>query len=427
MGTQFNVVVTSSLVSTTIVRSIVPMWNPLDPVGSFFADMAAALRDWYATMLVWLVDLITTVSVPPPEVLVNDFFSLALGGTYGLARVLVALVAVAVAFVIMLSPTARHGVKMQRVIVSVVMTILLGFAFYPVYGLLYNVSKAGVAGVKALVMTDGETIYDAVMRLFGSLNIVDAINTIIATGISGVFGIFLAGTAVALFVTTIVVMIGYPLAIAIRPLGGFGNTAFNLFNAAILTTLLSPTIMAFLFMAPLFIQKFIPGVAVVASPFFALVGSLGALLTPYVIFFMAFNKSSEVFGRLDDASGQFDIGKMPPVSVDEMKNDIDQTNHMNTTTTLIADAMGDSLLYGNGSDFFDDVLKKGVDIGATAATAAGHPYIGVGLKAAGGVYSNVRNSQKASADGEESIGGGEDEIVLDVTEDDTGGEFYGER
>lgn len=395
MGTKFKLTGTSILVSVLLFRStVVPMWNPLDPFGSMLADMANALRGWYASMLVWLVDLVTTIAVPSPLTLVNEFFSFALGGTYGLARVLVVFIAVMVALVIILSPTARHGVKIQRLLTSIFMVILLGWVFFPLYGLLYNLSKAGVGAAKALLTTEGETIYDAVMRLFGTLNIVDAINTIIATGISGVFGVFLAGTAVWLFVTSIVVMIGYPLAIAIRPLGKFGNTVFNLFNAAILTTLLSPTIMAFLFMAPLFIQKYIPGMAIVATPFFALVGSLGALLTPYVIFFMSFRKSSEVFGRLDDASGQLDIGHMPPVSVEEIQNDVSVTNNMNASA-IIADAVGDSLLYNDGSKgLFDDIIKKGVDIGATAATAAGHPYVGFAAKAAGGVYANLRNDQK---------------------------------
>ena len=402
MGIRLNLAATSTLVATGIVRSVVKLWNPLDPVGSFFADLANALRDWYATMLVWLVDLITTVSVPTPEMLVNDFFSFALGGTYGLARTLVALIAVVIAVIIVLSPTARHGVKMQRVLTSALMVILLGWLFYPAYSLLYGLSKAGVDASKALVTTGDESVFDAVMRLFDAVNIADAINTIIATGISGVFGIFLAGTAVGLFLTTIFVMIGYPIAIAIRPLGAFGNTVFNLCNAAILTTLLSPMIMAFLFMAPLYAQKYMSGVAVVAAPFFAILGSLGALLTPYVIFFLAFKKSSEVFGRIDDASGRFDIGKMPSVSVEDVKNDVSVTNNMNTSA-IIADTLGDSLLYGNGGgDMFDDIVKKGVDIGATAAAAAGHPYISVALKGAGGLYTNARENSSSQNESTQS-------------------------
>ena len=394
MGIRLNLAATSTLVATGIVRSVVKLWNPLDPVGSFFADLASALRDWYATMLVWLVDLITNVSTPTPEMLVSDFFSLALGGTYGLARTLVALIAVIIAFVIILSPTARHGVKIQRVFTTVIMVVILGWVFYPIYTLLYGLSRAGVEAAKALVMTDGESVFDAVMRLFSVVNVVDAFNTILSTGISGVIGIFLAITAVGLFVTTIIVMIFYPLAIAIRPLGKFGNTIFNLFNAAILTTLLSPSIMAFLFMAPLYAQKYMSGVAVVTAPFFAFVGSAGALLAPYVIFFLAFRKSSEVFGRLDDASGRLDINSMPPVSVDEIKNDVSVTNNMNTSA-IIADTLSDSLLYGNGGgNLFDDIVKKGVDLGATATTAAGHPYIGVALKAAGGMYSSAREHSR---------------------------------
>jgi len=399
MGARFSTATTLLLVAASSVRTMVPTWNPLDPVGSFFEDLAKALREWYAVLLQSIVDLVSTVSIPTPEMLVNDFFSLALGGTYGLARLLVALVAVVVAFIIIITPTVRHGVKIQRALTSLLMVILMGWLFYPLYSLGYNLSRGAVEGAKALVKTEGdETPYDTVIRQFDVVNLADSISTIVATGISGVFGIFLIGTAVGLYVTTIMVLIFYPLAIAVRPLGAFGNTVFNLFNAAILTTLISPPIMVFTFMAPLLTQKYMPIAALLASPFFAIIGSLAALITPYVVFFLAFKKSSEVFGRLDDASGRFDVGEMPPVTVDQVKEDVKVTNNM-STTAMVADVMTDSLLYGGSKgDLFDDMLKKGVDLAATATTAAGHPYIGVGLKAAGGMYSNVRDNSRTDND-----------------------------
>lgn len=386
----FKLAVTSFLVTPHLFVGIAPMWNPLDPVNSFLSDLAKALREWYAALLQSIIDLVTMVSLPPPETLVNDFFSLALGGTYGLARIVVALIAVLVAIVIVLSPTARHGVKVQRALVSLLFVLVLGWVFYPIYGLFYHLSKAGVEAASSLGKVDTETAYDAVMRLFSTVNIADAISTIFAAGISGVFGIFLIGIAVGLFISSIILMIFYPLAIAVRPLGAFGNNVFNAFNAMIITTLVSPTIMTATFLLPLYIQKYMSTVALVAAPFFALVGSLVAVATPITIFFLSYKKSSEVFGRLDDASGRMDIGHMPAVSVEEVQNDVQVTQNM-STTAIVADALSDSLLYGGGGgDLFDDMVKKGVDIAATATTAAGHPYIGVGLKAAGGMYSNIR-------------------------------------
>ena len=403
---RFGFQVTFAMVTLSIGTRIVPMWNALDPVGSFLADLAKALREWYAALLQSIVDIVTMVSVPPPEMLVNDFFTLALGSTYEFARVLAAIIAVVVAFVIVVSPTARHGVKVQRTLLSLLMVIVLGWVFYPLYSLLYNLSKAAVEGILALIKIDDEGPFDVAMRLFSTANVADSINTIISTGLSGTFGVFLIGIAVALFVCTIIVMIFYPLAIAVRPLGAFGSGVFNAFNAAILTTLLSPAIMAATFLFPLFIQKYMSAVAVVASPVFALVGSVLAVATPFVIFGLAFKKSSEVFGRLDDASGQFDIGRMPPVSVEEVKNDVQVTQNA-TASAVIADTLGDSLLYSKGGGaLFDDILTKGVDLAATATAAAGHPYIGFGMKAAKSGFDAVRN-QSGDDSAETPTSGGE--------------------
>lgn len=407
MSRRFTLAVAQIVVTPGFVQTAVTAWNPLDPVGSLFRDLAEALREWYATLLKAVVDLITTVAVPAPETLVNNFFSLALGATYGFARILVAIIAIIIAFIIIVSPTARHGMKIQRTLTSMLMVIVMGWVFYPLYSLLYNLSKAGTEGLVSIIKTDGENAYDATLRLFTTVNVADAINTIISTGISGVFGVFIIGLAAGLYVATIVVMIFYPLAIAIRPLGTFGARVFNAFNAAILTTLLSPSIMAATYLFPLYIQKYMSPVAMAVSPVFAIIGSVLAVAAPVVIFFLAYKKSSEVFGRLDDASGRFDIGQMPPVSVEDVKNDVQVTQNAGATA-IIADALGDSLLYGGDKgDMLDNLVKKGVDIAATATAAAGHPYIGVGLKAAGAGYAHLREGAKEGASGTQPNEGGD--------------------
>lgn len=163
-----------------------------------------------------------------------------------------------------------------------------------------------------------------------------------------------------------------------------------MFNAMIVTTLLAPPIMAFTFLWPAYAQKYLPVIAIGAAPFLAIVGSLISVATPLIIFFMAYVGASKVFGRLDDASGKFDVGEMPPVSVEEVKNDVQVTNNLSTTAVL-ADVMGDSLLYGKEKgDLFDDIVKTAANLGATATTAAGHPYL-VAIKMSAGAYDKIRH------------------------------------
>jgi len=208
------------------------------------------------------------------------------------------------------------------------------------------------------------------------------------------------GNAVGLFMLCIIVLIFYPLAIALRPLGEFGNKLFNLFNAALITTLVAPPFMAFFFVLPAFMQGLLPAVALVATPFFAIVGSLISMASPYIVFYLAYKKSSDVFGRLDDVSGKFDIGDMPPVSVGEMNNDVQKTGN-SAHMAMIADTIGDAVLYNNDGkrDFFDDIVKPGVDYAATAATAAGHPYLGMAAKVATSAYDKARDKGKDSTPG----------------------------
>src|SRR5690606_29708969 len=105
--------------------------------------------------------------------------------------------------------------------------------------------------------------------------------------------------------------------------------------ASVVTTLVAPPIMAFTFLLPAFAQKYFTGIAPVLSPFLAIVGSLLALIVPLAIFSWCYQRSSAVFGRLDDVSGKFDIGRMPPVSVDEIKQDVKVTNR-STLSAIVA-------------------------------------------------------------------------------------------
>lgn len=405
MGTRFSRAVTSRMVTSGAIGAVLPMWNPLDPVNSFLEDLATALREWYTSFLEIIVTLLTTVAVPSPEELESDFFLFALGGTYGLARILVALFATLVAVIVVLSPTVRHGAKIQATLISMLMVVLFGLLFFPLYGMLYNISKGSTEGALALLgANDIDGAVGVVIGLYDVGSVADAINTIISMGVSGTLGALIVIEAAGLHVLALFVWIFYPLGIAVRPLGQFGNAVFNAFNAALITTLIAPPVMAFAFLLPAYAQEYMSPVAMVASPFFAIVGCLLAMATPVILFFFAFKRSSEVFGRIDDASGKFDIGQMPPVSVDEVSNDIRVTNN-SANSAVVADVIGDSLLYGNGKgDLFDDITTKAVNAAASAATAAGHPYVGLAVKGAGGMYRKHREAQHES-DTDTSEGG----------------------
>lgn len=394
-----NLVATLSMVTTTTSFTIVKAWNPIDPVGSFLHDLAENLRNWYASFIEMIVNTISLIAVPNPMLVQTDLFKFMIGGTLGLTRLIFSVIAVVLTLVILMTPTLRHGVRLGRLVSSMIAVLLFGYLFYPIYGLLFSVSKGLTEGAIALATDDNTSIAEAILHLFDTSNIASIFNTIIATGISGVFGVFIIGQCIGIVISFLLVLILYPLFIAARPLGEGPNKAFHAANAVIFTTLFAPPVMGFAFVLPALVQKYTAFVAIVAAPFFALVGSVLAVVTPILCFLFAYKRSSRVFGSLDDLSGKFDIGRMPSVSVDDVKNDIKVTSH-SSTTAVFADVIGDSMLYGNGvGDLFDDVIKTASNVAATTAASTGHPVIGMAVKGAAGAYDRMRSGSKSNTQG----------------------------
>lgn len=375
------------------------MINPADPVGSLIAGLANLLTQWYAGLVGEIVKFLFVISVPSPDQLVHNFFSLSIGGTLGLASRVIVLIAVIAALIIALTPARNHGKKISRVLTSMTLLALFGYFFYPLYSLLYALSQGLTEAALDLANGSSNGTTDALIKLFSGLTVLDVFSKLVTGLLSGTFGFFTFGEAITLRILLFVILIFYPLILALRPLGGVANTIFHAANSAIITVVVSPPVMGFFFTLPLLVQKYIPGGNLPGFAMFpAIIGAVLASVVPLALAFFAYKGSSEVFGSIDAMGGRFDVGSMPPVTIDDVNKDIDET-HNSPFKDVATDVIGDGMLNGT---LFSDMRKTFVDGVASTSAAMGHPYVGMAVK---GVDGYLRQRQEKKTGGQDSATG----------------------
>ncbi len=369
-----------------------------------FEGLVDLLYDWYTGLITAIVSVLFQNAVPTTDEIMTDFFAVSVGGTLGAARVVVNGIAIIIVFVVILSPTRSHGKRISRLVKSVVLVALFGWLFYPIYSLIYNLSQ-GLTEAALILGTSGS---DGDIAKFNTmiegLTFIGVFDKFVAALLSGTFSFVALAEVWIMKILLMGVLIGYPLVLALLPLGWFVIGLFHAANSIILVIVIAPPLMALGFALPLISRNLIPGGSAFAlESMTAIIGSLLALAIPIVLFFLAFKASHEVFGRLETMmSGAIDVASMPPMTLNEMQKDVGDT-HSGFFKTVVVDTVGDAVLYGNGSgSIVRDMGRAAVDMGATAATLAGHPWIGAAVKGGGVMVGQALDRRNAGSEVNES-------------------------
>ena len=353
----------------------------------FLMDFGNNLSKWYNDVLITTVQYMLAVAAPSIDEITSGFFSVLLGGTLGLANLVILAVVVLVSTLVLLTIKKDHKLKISRTISSMVGLVLFAYLFYRVYALLYNLQQLLIQfTMNFLTGSKNATevnITDAITGL-------DPLGVVVSAFFGWLFGWLAFAEAFGLHVMFILVLIFYPLVIALRPLGGFFNVIFHTSNAALLVVLIAPPFMAAFLLLPLWI-----GGGVLMSGIAAFVGGLLALATPIVFFILAMTFSSKVFGNIDaKVGGSVDISSMPAFNMRDVNDSIHAT-HMAPLQTPVAPPVSSA----PPGSLMGDIKGVAVTSSAIALTAAGHPHVATVVKAADSAATRGIQKRKAKGGG----------------------------
>lgn len=371
-----------------------------DQVFEMFAAIGEAFADAYKALLLETIKLLIKISLPSQNVIQGEWFSTALGGTFGLASRVMTLIAIIIALWVALTVTRNHGKRLSKLISTMFLLALMVPLFYPVYALLADFSRGLSLGALNLAKGTSDGGTDVAEQLANVALPANPIGMAFVAFVGMVISAIMVVQVFALNIWMLLILLFYPLSIALRPVHKVFNDIFNALNSGILTVLFSVPVMSFCLVFVVIGIEYVPGGNTsTGAVVMTIIGGLAAILTPFVLAVFLYHKSSEIFGATDAAmSGALDINSMPPMTKDDMRDSVDD-NHGSAlgafATTVVPGIIGGQIL--GGDNLMDEVKRYGADAAATAATVAGHPYIAAGVKAAQ-AYANDRRIQEG--DGE---------------------------
>jgi hypothetical protein len=359
--------------------------NWLDPTSWFPAllnVLANELANAYAELLVNIITLHTTVALPTIETLKNKWFLLGIGSTYGLATQVMSFVAIVIALYLIIKVRSNNGILIARAASNFVLLAIFAVLFYPVYSLLVNFAKSATQALYNLATgTENATAKMVVDMVSESVMPDNTFGKMVTALLASAFGGITLIEAFSLRILLYAILLFYPLLIVLRPVSQFARTAFNVSNGGIVTIVLAGPIMGLGFLFPALIGKNVPGGDLPIATFvFTIIGGLFAMVTPFILMWWTYNRSSEVFGKLDTTvGGGIDIQTMPPMTMDDMQKDLDETNNISFTQVATGAAL---TALATDDDIYGNMKQIAIDSASSAAVVSGHPYVAAGIKLA---------------------------------------------
>lgn len=376
-------------------------WNPHDWFNDFMSGVAGWFSDKYEELLKFIVKTIFQLAIPVPQTFSSAWFTAGAGGFLGLSLILWKFIVIVIAFISVVTSLRRkmsekQRMRLSRVMSSVFVLSLFSFGFYPAYGILYNLDKQ--LNLVMIHWVTGKPTGDlnaAMQELFSVALPSEVAATIMSAGASSIFGLAAMCEALTMYTAVLVLLMVYPLIVALRPVGKRMNDIFNGANSAILVCLLSPPLMTACFLLPVMISK-IPVIGVVSaySTLAAVIGGLAACVLPAVLAWFFFNKSSEIFGFTDTSmAGAMDIGSMPPVTTRAMQEsvtDVHQSAIGEFAKGVAGGIPGAALMSDSPDEFLGNMKNVAIDAAGVALTGGGHAVLGAMV--------NLANDKKPSKD-----------------------------
>lgn len=366
----------------------------------WFEDLANSLTDSLSKARVDIVKQMAVSALPSAKDLESDWYTLGLGGAYGLATKLIMLILVLVALVMALTPLSSHGLRVRRTVSRFLIVGIFGSLFYPLYGLAYEGIIAFQQGMVSIATAkEGAKIEDAWSTVVEVSLPTDVWLKLMVAAISLGFTYCAYGLTILNYLGVLVTAMFYPLAAAVSPIGEKFNQLFHVANSMLITTMLTPLIISGGFLLPEYASKALPGIGArgFTAGILVVVGSVVAFVGPIMLAVYAFKGSEQVFGRLDFASisGSIDVNSMPPVSSSDMDTSVKESAGKAFLGTLGAGAATAQL--SKSDDLLGDIKKLGIEAAGAAATAAGHPYVGAALAAVDTTLSREKRKHAAEA------------------------------
>lgn len=303
-----------------------------DAIGEAFAqvveNIVQTINDKYLWLLESTLNLMGTIGIPPVEMFQKGPVSLLFGGVYGLSLNILRLVLVVVAFMMLITiARSRRAELGGRTMTSLLGMVLFVALFYPVYGFLTSLVRQSTVAIIDMIANvrggSGSSFTGLVVPN-------DPFGAFVTAGIGSLIMFAVINEVAAMWMGTIVVAVGFPLSLVLRPLGKFGLAQFRVMMAMLVTTTVSLIPMSFFLGLGVLIVGVankssavtsIPGMTSFISVVFTIVGGVLALLTPFVVYKAAHNKATEMFGNVDATmQNGLNILTMPPVSVKDVQS-----------------------------------------------------------------------------------------------------------
>lgn len=371
---------------------------PANIVSDWFTDLANSMSESFANTRVDIVKQLAKTSLPRVEDLQSSWYLLGLGGAYGLATKLVMLVLLLVALIMALTPMSNHSLRMRRTVQSFVTVGLFGVLFFPLYSLAYDLVQAGCQGIINIALgKEAASLNEAAAAMLAILLPQDVWFKVIVSFLGMILAYCAYAVALTNYLGVLITAMGFPLAVALRPISEKFNSVFHAANSAVITTLLTPFVITLGFLLPTFAARMIPGVGAtgIAAGIFTVIGALVAFFGPIAIAVWAFKASNRVFGQLDFASisGSIDVNSMPPVTSRDMESSVKESGSKAFMSSMLAGGATAGL--SESDDLLGDVRKLAVEGAAAAAAATGHPWAAAALNAVDTTLSKEKRAHAA--------------------------------
>lgn len=367
---------------------------PSNIVTDWLTDAANAMTDSLNNARIDNIKTLVSTSLPTPEQVQSDWYSVALGGALGFAQSIMTLVAVVVALIMAFSPRKNHAVRIKRTLSSMGMVAVVGALFYRVYSLLYGLSQAGALGVANFAIgKSNATIKEMSDLLVPTVLPSDPVTKLFISFIGWLFSLAALGLAYVNNILVLIVSIGFILTMALRPIGKKTSEVFNATVAGIWTTLATPILISVGILLPVITDRYIPfGATAAAAGVSTIIGSAIAVLGPVLFAMWAFNKSSEIFGTTEsNITNGLRIDDLPTVTNRQLRDDVASTGKSGfgafATTVGIGAVTGD---LPHSDNLLGDLKNLMVEGATAAAAATGHP----GVAALGQAIDTTMSKEK---------------------------------
>lgn len=355
-----------------------------DPIGWIMDSLANWLAGLFDLLKIEIAKTILDVSLPTVEDIKSQGVMIGLGSTYGLSTRMMNVVAIAVGLFVILTIRRRHGETISRLVTSMTWIALFAVGLYPVLGLatelLTKLNLGAISTAAGTEVSDASQFVDVVSNIPVLGNSAAKLIVSLVGVIEACFALL---NSYAYYYAIIVIVIAYPLLLALRPLHKWLDVLFHAINSLLVICLTTPTIMVIGLMFPFWTRGLPLGGTTVAQAVATIIGGFIAGFVPPYLAWKVFMLSREVFGTVEAGiSGAIDVNSMPETNPSEMARSTDEAHGSAfgpfAKTAAVGAATAD---LPNSRDVLGDLRKITIEAVSVGAAATGHGAVAAGLQA----------------------------------------------